>query len=243
MQADRRERAERAAGARSGEGEEASGSIPGEPYGRFGGAEWYRSAEPVAYPVALAAMEARVEAILAGRAGDAVWLLEHPPLYTRGTSARPEELLDPRFPVYASGRGGRFTYHGPGQRVAYPILDLRRRGADVRAYVCRLEGWIIGALARLGVHGERRPGRIGIWVVGEDGSEAKIAALGVRVRRWISLHGIALNVDPDLDHFSGIVPCGLEGFAVTSLRRQGVEAGMAEVDAVLAAAFAETFGE
>jgi lipoyl(octanoyl) transferase len=186
-------------------------------------------------------MEARVAAILAGEAGDAVWLLEHPPLYTRGTSAKPDELLDPRFPVFASGRGGRFTYHGPGQRVAYPILDLRKRGADVRAYVCRLEGWIIAALARLGVHGERRSGRIGIWVVGEDGSEAKIAALGVRVRRWISLHGIALNVAPDLDHFSGIVPCGLEGFAVTSLRRLGIEVGMHEVDTILAATFAETF--
>jgi lipoyl(octanoyl) transferase len=186
-------------------------------------------------------MEARVAAILAGEAGDAVWLLEHPPLYTRGTSAKAEELLDPRFPVFASGRGGRFTYHGPGQRVAYPILDLRRRGADVRAYVCRLEGWIIAALARLGVHGERRPGRIGIWVVDEDGREAKIAALGVRVRRWISLHGIALNVAPDLDHFSGIVPCGLEGFAVTSLKRLGIDVGMDEVDAILAATFAETF--
>jgi lipoyl(octanoyl) transferase len=218
-----------------------SGAIPGEPLGRFGGADWYRSSEPVAYPVALAAMEARVAAILAGEAGDAVWLLEHPPLYTRGTSAKPDELLDPRFPVFASGRGGRFTYHGPGQRVAYPILDLRKRGADVRAYVCRLEGWIIAALARLGVHGERRSGRIGIWVVGEDGSEAKIAALGVRVRRWISLHGIALNVAPDLDHFSGIVPCGLEGFAVTSLRRLGIEVGMHEVDTILAATFAETF--
>ncbi|HRK96829.1 MAG TPA: lipoyl(octanoyl) transferase LipB, partial [Rhodospirillales bacterium] len=183
-----------------------------------------------------------VAAILEGRAGDAVWLLEHPPLYTRGTSARPDELLDARFPVYASGRGGRFTYHGPGQRVAYPILDLRKRGADVRAYVCRLEGWIIAALARLGVRGERRTGRIGIWVVDADGGEAKIAALGVRVRRWISLHGIALNVAPDLDHFSGIVPCGLAGFSVTSLRRLGVEASMDEVDAILAATFAETFG-
>ena len=231
-----------AANAGSEAGEAASAAIPGRPYGRFGGADWYRSPEPVAYPVALAAMEARVAAILAGRAGDAVWLLEHPPLYTRGTSAKPEELLDARFPVHASGRGGRFTYHGPGQRVAYPILDLRNRGADVRAYVCRLEGWIIAALKRLGVRGERRPGRIGIWVVGEDGSEAKIAALGVRVRRWISLHGIALNVAPDLDHFSGIVPCGLAGYPVTSLRQLGVEVGMAEVDAVLAATFAETFG-
>ncbi len=239
MQAEGQEPAE--AGAIADAGPARPGAIPGEPFGCFGGAQWYRSPEPVTYPVALTAMEARVAAILAGKAGDAVWLLEHPPLYTRGTSAKPEELLDARFPVFASGRGGRFTYHGPGQRVAYPILDLRNRGADVRAYVCRLESWIIAALARLGVRGERRSGRIGIWVAGEDGSEAKVAALGVRVRRWISLHGIALNVAPDLDHFSGIVPCGLEGFAVTSLRRLGIEVGMDEVDAVLAATFAETF--
>ncbi len=242
MQADGRELTAGAVVA-EGEGGDPAGRIPAERYGRFGGADWYRSVEPVAYPAALAAMEARVTAILEGREGDAVWLLEHPPLYTRGTSARPEELLDPRFPVFASGRGGRFTYHGPGQRVAYPILDLRNRGADVRAYVCRLEGWIIAALARLGVRGERRTGRVGIWVAGEDGSEAKIAALGVRVRRWISLHGIALNVEPDLDHFSGIVPCGLAGFSVTSLRRLGIDATMAEVDAILAATFAETFAK
>jgi lipoyl(octanoyl) transferase len=230
-------------GIAAGEDNEAAfGAIPGDSYGRFGGAEWYLSREPVAYPLALAAMEVRVAAILAGEAGDAVWLLEHPPLYTRGTSARPEELLDPRFPVYASGRGGRFTYHGPGQRVAYPILDLRRRGADVRAYVCRLEGWIIAALACLGVRGERRAGRVGIWVAADDGSEAKIAALGVRVRRWISFHGIALNVAPDLDHFSGIVPCGLAGYAVTSLSRLGIDVTMAEVDRILARTFSETFG-
>jgi lipoyl(octanoyl) transferase len=210
-------------------------------YGRFGGAAWFVSSGRVPYPDALAAMEARVAAILAGEAGDAVWLLEHPPLYTRGTSARAEELLDPRFPVYTAGRGGRFTYHGPGQRVAYPILDLRRRGADVRAYVCRLESWIIAALGRLGVQGERRGGRIGIWVTSADGVEAKIAAIGVRVRRWISFHGIALNVDPNLDHFSGIVPCGLAGYPVTPRRRLGVDVGMADVDRVLAETFAETF--
>ena len=187
--------------------------------GRFGRADWFVSHTPVAYPEALAAMEARVGAILAGDASDAVWLLEHPPLYTRGTSAQADELLDPRFPVFAAGRGGRFTYHGPGQRVAYPVLDLRRRGADVRAYVCRLESWIIAALARLGVNGERRSGRIGIWVVSPDGREAKVAAIGVRVRRWISFHGISLNVDPDLEHFTGIVPCGLAGYPVTSLHR------------------------
>ncbi len=220
-----------------------TGAIPAVAYGRFGGAEWFSSPAPVPYPVALAAMEARVSAILEGRKGDAVWLLEHPPLYTRGTSARADELLDPRFPVFAAGRGGRFTYHGPGQRVAYPILDLRHRGADVRAYVCRLEGWIIEALARLGVRGERRTGRIGIWVETVDGGEAKVAAIGVRVRRWISFHGISLNVDPDLDHFTGIVPCGLAGYPVTSLHRLGVAVSMAEVDRILAETFTQVFRE
>ncbi len=218
-------------------------AIPATAFGRYGEAEWFRSDSPVDYPVALAAMEARVAAILEGQAGDAVWLLEHPPLYTAGTSARPEELLDPRFPVFASGRGGRYTYHGPGQRVAYPILDLRRRGSDIRAYVCRLEEWIIATLAGLGIESGRRAGRIGIWVTLDDGSEAKIAAIGVRVRRWISFHGISLNVEPDLGHFTGIVPCGLAQFGVTSLRRLGVGASMAEVDDLLATTFASVFAD
>lgn len=222
----------------------ASGAdIPAAPFGRYGGAEWFRGDDPVDYPTALAAMEARVAAILAGQAGDVVWLLEHPPLYTAGTSARPEELLDPRFPVFASGRGGRYTYHGPGQRVAYPILDLRRRGADIRAYVCRLEDWIIATLSRLGIDGDRRSGRIGIWVTLDDGSEAKIAAIGVRVRRWISFHGISLNVAPDLTHFTGIVPCGLSQFGVTSLHHLGVHAPMSEVDTLLAETFSSVFGK
>ena len=216
-------------------------AIPAAAFGRYGDAEWLRSAAPVAYPDALAAMEARVAAIREGRAGDDVLLLENPPLYTAGTSARPEELLDPRFPVYASGRGGRYTYHGPGQRVAYPILDLRRRGSDIRAYVCRLEDWIIATLARLGVESGRRAGRIGIWVTLDGGTEAKIAAIGVRVRRWISFHGISLNVEPDLGHFGGIVPCGLASYGVTSLRRLGVGASMAEVDDLLAENFARVF--
>ena len=192
------------------------------------------SSRPVAYPDAVAFMEQRVAGIRAGRAAEAVWLLEHPALYTAGTSARPEELLDGvALPVYPSGRGGRYTYHGPGQRVAYVMLDLRRRGSDVRAYVQTLESWVIAALAQLGVTGERRSDRIGIWVDRGDGREAKIAAIGVRVRRWITYHGIAINVDPNLDHFGGIVPCGIAEYGVTSLRDLGSDATMAHVDAAL----------
>jgi lipoyl(octanoyl) transferase len=203
-----------------------------------GRVEWLTSAAPVPYPDALAVMDARVEAIAAGGASECVWLLEHPPLYTAGTSARASELIDAgRFPVYRTGRGGRFTYHGPGQRVAYVMLDLMRRGRDVRAFVTGLEDWLISTLAQLGVEGERRPGAVGIFVKG-----AKIASIGVRVRRWVSLHGVSLNVDPDLEHFTGIVPCGLEDAPVTSLAALGAETDMAAVDHALRSAFAEIFG-
>lgn len=214
--------------------------------------EWRVSDGLVGYPEALAAMEERVEAIIAGRAGELVWLLEHPPLYTAGTSARAEDLLAPdRFPVYASRRGGEYTYHGPGQRVAYAMLDLDRRGRDVRAFVWRLEEWVIRALGRFNVEGERRAGRIGVWVVRPDrppqadGSPAedKIAAIGVRLRRWVSFHGVAINVEPDLSHFDGIVPCGIRGHGVTSLVDLGLPVTMADLDLALAGAFAEVFGE
>jgi lipoyl(octanoyl) transferase len=181
-------------------------------------------------------MEARVAAILEARAAEAVWLLEHPPLYTAGTSAAPEELIEPsRFPVFRAGRGGRFTYHGPGQRVAYVMLDLSVRGRDVRAFVHALEDWLIAALARLGIEGERREGQIGVFV-----GEAKIASIGIRVRHWVSFHGVSLNVDPDLTHFAGIVPCGLAS-PVTSLAALGIDADMPRVDAALRSAFEETF--
>jgi len=210
--------------------------------------EWLVSPGLTAYDAALAAMEARVEDIIAGKAPELVWLLEHPPLYTAGSSARPEDLLDQaRFPVHAAGRGGQYTYHGPGQRVAYVMLDLNRRGRDVRKFVGRLEAWAIAALARFGVAGERRPGRVGIWVDlgghgGKAGDEAKIAAIGVRIRRWVSFHGIAINVAPELEHFAGIVPCGLKGYGVTSLAALGIAASMADVDAALKDAFAAAFG-
>jgi lipoyl(octanoyl) transferase len=204
--------------------------------------EWLKSTDPVAYPEAVKMMEDRVAAIHAGEKPEAVWLLEHPPLYTAGTSAAPAELVDPeRFPVYATGRGGRYTYHGPGQRVGYVMLDLSKRKNDIRAFVRDLEEWIIQTLAVLGVTGERRDGRVGIWVVRKDGREDKIAAIGVRVRRWITFHGIALNVAPDLDHFSGIVPCGIDGFGVTSLRDLGIDAAMEEVDQILEKVFHEVF--
>jgi len=204
--------------------------------------EWQSSGGLVAYDEAVAAMEARAAGIRAGTAGELVWLLEHPPLYTAGTSARPEDLLAPgRLPVHSSGRGGQFTYHGPGQRVAYVMLDLERRRRDLRAYVACLEQWIILALARLGVAGERRPGRVGIWVVRPDGAEQKIAAIGVRVRRWVTMHGLAINVAPDLEHFSGIVPCGIAEHGVTSLADLGIAAGLADLDAALKASFEEAF--
>jgi lipoyl(octanoyl) transferase len=209
--------------------------------------EWLISEAPVGYPEAVAAMEAHVAAMQAGAAGERVWLLEHPPLYTAGTSARETDLLEPgRFPVYRSGRGGQYTYHGPGQRVAYAMLDLRPRGADLRRYVYDLEEWVIRALARFTIRGERRAGRIGIWVDRGYGREDKIAAIGVRVRRWIAFHGIAVNLDPDLSHFQGIVPCGIASgpesrFGVTSLHDLGILVSMAELDMALKGAFAEVF--
>ena len=204
--------------------------------------EWRIAADLVPYPAALAAMEDRVAAIRAGKASELVWLLEHPPLYTAGTSARAEDLLAPRrFPVFDAGRGGQYTYHGPGQRVGYVMLDLQRRGPDLRRYVWRLEEWVIRALARFGVEGERRAGRVGIWVARPDGREAKIAAIGVRVRRWVSYHGVAINLAPDLEHFAGIVPCGISDFGVTSLAELGSGATMQELDAALMATFEQVF--
>ena len=199
--------------------------------------EWLISAAPVAYETALEAMDARVAAIREGTAPECVWLLEHPPIYTAGTSADPRDLLAPaRFPVFQTGRGGCFTYHGPGQRVAYVMLDLSRRGRDVRAFVTSLEDLLIATLARFGVKGERSPSQVGIFVDG-----AKIASIGIRVRHWVTFHGVSLNVDPDLDHFSGIVPCGLKDTPVTSLAALGVETDMARVDAALRETFDEVF--
>src|SRR5579863_2891266 len=187
--------------------------------------EWRVTDAPVPYETAVAEMERRIAAIRDQRSPELVWLLEHPPLYTAGTSARPEDLLDPaRLPVYRSGRGGRYTYHGPGQRIAYVLLDLARRGRDVGCHVHRLEEWMIRALARFGVKGERRAGRVGIWVADSPATEAKIAAIGVRVSRWVSWHGVALNVAPDLSHYAGIVPCGISEHGVTSLHALGVRA-------------------
>jgi lipoyl(octanoyl) transferase len=207
------------------------------------GVEWLESRAYVDYPTAVRFMERRVEAIIGGRAPEAIWLLQHPPIYTCGTSARDHELLDQqRLPVYRAGRGGRITYHGPGQRVGYVMLDLRRRDADVRRFVARVEDWVIVALGALGVRAKRYPGKIGIWV-GDEGREAKIGAIGIRIRRWVSFHGFALNVAPDLSHFAGIVPCGLLGSQVTSLQRLGVTVTMQEVDTVLRATFAQIFPE
>lgn len=204
--------------------------------------DWRVDSGPVDYDLAVAAMERDVAAILAGTGRETVWLLEHAPIYTAGTSARAGDLLDAgRFPVRRSGRGGEYTYHGPGQRVAYVMLDLNRRGRDLRRFVHDLEEWLIAALAAFGVTGERRDGRVGIWVVREGRREDKIAAVGVRVRRWVSYHGVSLNVDPDLSHYDGIVPCGISGHGVTSLADLGVRASAADVDDALRAAFAEVF--
>src|SRR5215470_385890 len=208
---------------------------------------WRVETAPVAYEAALAVMTARVAAIAAGEADELVWLIEHPPLYTAGTSARPEHLLDPRFPVFLAGRGGQFTYHGPGQRVAYVMLGLRRRGSDVRAFVADLEEWLIRTLAAFNIRGERREDRVGVWVRRPDKGadcEDKIAAIGIRVKRWVSLHGASLNVDPDLSHFAAIVPCGvaLPRFGVTSFLDLGHVVSMPVVDMALRRAFVEVFG-
>jgi lipoyl(octanoyl) transferase len=209
--------------------------------------EWLISGAPLPYPEAVAAMEARAADIAAYRAPELVWLLEHPPLYTSGTSGKATDLLEPRFPVFASGRGGQFTYHGPGQRVAYVMLDLKRRRPDVRAYVAGLEQWIIRTLAAFNVRGERREDRVGVWVRRPDkgeGHEDKIAAIGVRLKRWVSLHGISINVEPDLAHFEAIVPCGVVDprYGVTSLADLGHLASITDVDIALRQAFHEVFG-
>ena len=200
--------------------------------------EWIVSDAPVDYPKSLAWMEARATAVASGTAKECVWLLEHPPLYTAGTSADPAELTNPRFPVFVAGRGGRYTYHGPGQRIAYLVLDLNKRGRDVRRFVHAVEGWMIKALARLGVDARREEGRVGIWTNDPELGEAKIGAIGIRVRRWISLHGFSLNVAPDLTHFGGIIPCGISEYGVTSLSKIGINADMATADAALLAEFA-----
>ncbi|MBK9082813.1 MAG: lipoyl(octanoyl) transferase LipB [Rhizobiales bacterium] len=214
--------------------------------------EWIVAEGLTAYPDALAFMEARAAAIAAGAGRECVWLVEHPPLYTSGTSAKAGDLLERRFPVYDAGRGGQFTYHGPGQRVAYAMLDLNRRRRDVRAFVAALEDWVIATLAAFNVRGERREDRVGVWVKrpdkppGLDGTSAedKIAAIGIRVRRWVSFHGISINVEPDLSHFAGIVPCGIADrhFGVTSLVDLGVPAVMEDLDVALRAAFETVFG-
>jgi lipoyl(octanoyl) transferase len=217
-------------------------------FGRDDGfaAGWAVSSAPVDYPAAVAAMEARAAAIAEASAGELVWLLEHPPLYTAGVSAKAGDLLAPdRFPVFETGRGGQHTYHGPGQRVAYVMLDLTRRRRDVRAFVAALEAWVIDALAAFNVVGEIKPGRVGVWVERKGpgwAREDKIAAIGVKLRRWVSFHGISLNVEPDLEHFSGIVPCGITEHGVTSLVDLGLPVTMAEADAALRVAFERVFG-
>ena len=213
--------------------------------------EWKITDGLTDYETAVAFMEARVANIATGRADECVWLLEHPPLYTAGTSAKPEDLTDPdRFPVHPSKRGGEYTYHGPGQRVVYVMLDVGKRGHDVRAFVKQLETWVISALAEFNVHGEIREGRVGVWVPRKDKpltvsgqpAEDKIAAIGIRLRKWISFHGISINVEPDLDHFSGIVPCGIRDYGVTSLVDLGLPVTMGDVDVALRKTFAEVFG-
>jgi lipoyl(octanoyl) transferase len=212
-----------------------------------GDVEWRIAAKPVPYPDAVAQMEARAADIAARQAPELVWLLEHPPLYTSGTSGKASDLLDPRFPMYETGRGGQLTYHGPGQRVAYVMLDLKRRRPDVRAFVAGLEEWIIRTLAAFNVRGERREDRVGVWVMRPDkgpGHEDKIAAIGVRLRRWVSFHGIAINVEPELSHFSAIVPCGVADvrYGVTSLVDLGLPVTMEDVDVALRQAFEDVFG-
>ncbi len=213
--------------------------------------EWITSPGLTGYEDALARMEARVADIHAGRADEAIWLVEHPPLYTAGTSARDRDLLTPRFPVHVAGRGGQYTYHGPGQRIAYVMLDLNRRGRDVRGFVARLERWVIAALAEFGVRGETREGRVGVWVARPDkpplpdGSprEDKIAAIGVKLRRWVSFHGLSINVEPDLSHYDGIVPCGISGHGVTSLVDLGLPVAIEDMDLALKRNFDRIFRE
>ena len=224
----------------------ADGPIFGREDGRAAG--WAVSRGRIPYPEAVAAMEARAAAIADGTAGELVWLLEHPPLYTAGVSAKDTDLLEPdRFPVFASGRGGQFTYHGPGQRVAYVMLDLTKRRRDVRAFVASLEAWVIGALARFNVEGQIRDGRVGVWVErkapGAPPREDKIAAIGVKLRRWVSFHGVSVNVEPDLAHFSGIIPCGQTEHGVTSLVDLGLPVTMDEADEALKASFRLVFGD
>jgi len=204
--------------------------------------EWLVASGLTPYPEAIAFMEARAAAIAAGAARDLVWLVEHPPIYTAGTSAKDSDLLSTRFPVFQTGRGGQYTYHGPGQRVGYVMLDLNRRQKDVRRFVHDLEEWLIRTLLQFNVKGERRDGRVGIWVARGGGREDKIAAIGVRVRRWVTFHGVALNVDPDLSHFDGIVPCGIREHGVTSLADLGLPVSMADVDVAMKKAFADVFG-
>ena len=205
--------------------------------------EWKITDSQVPYKSSVEAMEQRVAAIRTGVARELVWLLEHPEIYTRGTSANEDELLrKPRFPVFETGRGGRYTYHGPGQRVIYVMLDLRRRGSDIRAYVKDLEQWLIDSLADFGLNAERRLGRVGIWIPRDDGCEAKIGAIGVRVRRWVSFHGVSLNVEPNLDHYSDIVPCGVLDHGVTSIADLGLKIKMSDVDFVLRQNFEKNFG-
>ena len=197
--------------------------------------EWLRSDAPVPYREALETMELRNAAIASGEAPELIWMLEHPPVYTAGTSADPAELVDPRFEVIEAGRGGRYTYHGPGQRVGYLMLDLNGRGKDVRCFVHSIEGWVIATLADFGVEAWRAQGRVGIWTQDVDGREAKIGAIGVRVRRWVTMHGFSVNLDPDLSHFGGIVPCGIEEFGVTSMARLGKPVSQSEWDEALMA--------
>lgn len=216
------------------------------PTPRAAGIGWAVSPGLTPYDAAVAAMEARAAAIRAEGAGELVWLVEHPPLYSAGVSAKDGDVLDTRFPVHRSGRGGQVTYHGPGQRVAYVMLDLQGRGRDVRGFVCDLENWIIAALARFNVKGERRDGRVGVWVERKGpgwAREDKIAALGVKIRRWVSYHGIALNVEPDLSHYDGIVPCGISAHGVTSLLDLGLPVMMDDADAALKQAFEARFGK
>jgi lipoyl(octanoyl) transferase len=216
--------------------------VPTNPRNIASPIEWEISDDLVDYEAAVARMERRVAEIRAGTAPELVWLLEHPPLYTAGTSARDTDLLEPgSLPVHRTGRGGQYTYHGPGQRVAYVLLDLKRRAGDVRCFVAGLEEWMIRTLARFNVKGERRAGRVGIWIDEGGGRESKIAAIGVRVRQWVTYHGVALNVDPDLTHYRGIVACGIREHGVTSLAAQGIVVGMAEVDAALKESFEPAF--